>query len=359
MGKEVLSPYQAHQKRIDFIEKAVAEGVLDRIPISERGQDIALVYYLNDELSGEKIGNIFPQSSGKPLDRESVRKRGEKLLTAAYNAASPQLQSSHPLSELLTRKPSALSELNVRIKRSFERGASPAEIRSMEGTLGSARTTLRKRGIEIQTDHEYLKARVKTEVDDKKLQEILDSFTNPSLRGYIYNHKQDPEKAFVLLSSVLRKGGFFPHQHLSTFYAKIKEKGIPIRPVSPDESKPKKIYWIVFDKHGQRIIDDLKDVPDLQKFRTNPVQLVCGTLDREIPTTRAFQKKTDQQYEHLSKLAYHTIGFKSTTRPGQNLSTLVEGCPIPVFRNGHSFIYPLDRQEEMKAFLRSKQKKIR
>lgn len=67
MGKEGLNPYQAQEKRIAFIEKAVGEGVLDRIPVSERNQNIALTYNLNEELAGEDVGEIFPKPPGEPL----------------------------------------------------------------------------------------------------------------------------------------------------------------------------------------------------------------------------------------------------------------------------------------------------
>jgi len=357
MSKESLNPYQAHEKRVDFIEKVVGEGVLEKIPISERNQNIALVYNLNEELSEKDVGEIFPNSLGKPLARQYVQIINKRFLEETWKYASPELQSSHPLSEILARKPGPVGEVNARIKRALEGGASPAEIRNTEGisALQATRRTLRKRGIEIYTAYEDLKARVKAETDDKKLQEILDSFTNASLRGYLKRYNHDPERVFAGLTSVLKKGGFFPHMHLSTFYEKIKEKGIPIRPINVDVSRPKNIYRIVFDKHGQRIIDSLKDDPDLQRFKSSPVKLICGNPDR-IPTTADFRKKKRlRQYNtNIKEIIEEVIGHHITGKDGPKFEILLSGCPVPVFRYRHVYIYPIDMIEELKAFLKSK-----
>lgn len=360
MSREVLNSYQAYKERVAFIEKAVGEGVLERIPIRERSQNIALVYNLNDEITVGRVGETFPKPSGRPLTRQRISQINKNFLEEALSHASPSLQSSHPLSELLTKKPHPLSETDVRIKSMFEKGTAPKEIGRTVGAkvLRRARATLGRRGVEIplmSISYEGLKAKVEGEADDRKLQEILDSLTAISLRNHILRHNQDTERVFVSLTFVLREAGFHPHRYLAIFADKLKERDIPVR-ASPHtrtkDSKSEVIYWIVFDKHKQRIIDALKDDPELQRFKRNPVQLICGSPDK-IPTTTDFAKrKFYKEYGgNIAGMIQDTTGYHLRRRGGLKVRDFLIGCPVPVFKYAHRHIYPLDRTEELKSFL--------
>ena len=362
MSKEGLSPYQAHEKRIDFIGKAVGEGVLDKIPLSERDQNIALVYYLNEELTGEKVGSAFPQSSGKPLGRESVRQKGEKFLRAARNAASPQLQAENPLAELLARKPSSLAERTLRVKNMTGEGL-VSQINIENAGLSSlqlchARTTLKRRGIEVPLLRTFanFEEKVEAENDNQKLQALLESFTPISLRGYYSRHRKDKEKILTDLSSVLREGEFYPSSRsLKHFAQKVKEKNIPIRPVervTKTKGKYSDVYYIVYSKHAKEIADALRDDPDLQRFRNNSVQLVFGTFNGQLPTTTELVRK--KGYEYVGNLVAETLGIRIGGNAKVTTSALLVGCEMPIFRQGGNFFFPLDQKTEFQVFLRKR-----
>lgn len=360
MSKEGFNPYQAHQKRIAFIEGAVGEGVLDikGFPISERDQNIALVYYLNEDITGAEVGKAFPKPSGEALSRERIRQISNEFLEEVRGHASPQLQSSHPLSELLARRLLPLRETGTLIKDMVEIGAAPKEISRKVGTvtLGNARATLGRRGVEIPLIHisyEDLKAKIEAEADDMKLQEILDKLTMAYFQYNVRRRIQAAEKVVVSLTFVLREAGFYPQRHLSTFAEKLKEKGIPVRRYNHAKgSKPEIIYWFVFGKHKERVIDALENDPDLQRFRENPVKLICGEFEGEMPTTTdAYRKRSKKYGTNLTRIIQEATGHHIASRGRLRVSDFLRGCPVPVFKFSHRYIYPLDRTRELKSFL--------
>lgn len=236
-SKNSLSPYQAHKKRIIFIQRAIGEGVLDKIPIrtvSERNRNIALTYNLNDVLTGEDMGKMFPKPSGEYLTRSRINQIHEVFLRQMWNYASPQLQTCYPLEEILSRKEMA----------------------------GSA--------------YDDFEEKAKTLENYKELQELLDDFSDGSLLGYINHHRKDGERILIDLSSVLRKAEFYPRSNfIKLFVQKVKEKNIPIRRVEPaKKTKGKYIQanYIVYKKHEEEIANALKDDPNykvLGKIQSN------------------------------------------------------------------------------------------
>ncbi|OGH24554.1 MAG: hypothetical protein A3B47_03675 [Candidatus Levybacteria bacterium RIFCSPLOWO2_01_FULL_39_24] len=272
MSKESLTPYEAQIKRISFIEKAIGEGGLEKIPISERDQNLALVYNLNEELTAEKVGKIFLNSFSRHSFRERVNQINKRFLATMWNKASIQLQTEHPLSELFMKRPYALNPVNVRIRELILKGASPKDIERAEGkaALANARKTLDKRGIEIPlmpSSYTDFMAKAEKETDDAKLQELLEANNLPVIIK-LQTRKKSKE-VLISLSNVLREGEFHYHLKLRFFLGKIRAAGIPGIPVNTatDKSKYPQIYWIVYRKHKQRIINTLENDPDLQRFR--------------------------------------------------------------------------------------------
>lgn len=364
MNKESLSPDQTHQKRIVFIEKAVGEGVLDRIPVSKRDQNIALVSILNDEITEEEVGKVFPGPTGKPLTKQRICQIRSRFLEEARGHVSPQLQSSHPLSELLARRLSPLNETDIRVRGMAERGDSPKEISLTVGkeALRSARGTFGRRGVAIPLTnifYERLKTEVEAEADYEKLQKILDSLTIISLLYHLQRSNHDTKRVFASLTSVLRQGGFYLHGNLAIFAEKLKEKGIPVRRVTNASIKPVRARWIVFDKHEERIIDALKDDPDLQGSKENPVKQICGPT-APIPRTTEFRKRghSGKYGSNIAEIIREITGYYTSGRNRRRVGDFLIGCPVPVFKHGHRYIYPLDMIEELKTFLKSNQEKI-
>ncbi len=201
------------------------------------------------------------------------------------------------------------------------------------------------------------------EAENQKLQEILDSFPAESLRGYISNHRKDKEKTFTSLSSILRKAGFhFRPNNIAIFAKKIKEKHLPMREL-PHEATTKKnekitvTYRVTFIKCAETIVQALENDPDLQKFKINPVELVCGTIDGKLPTTTDLLRNREKYGSNLAALAREAIGFAPNRNdPEKKLSAIMKGCPVPIFktRDGY-YYYPLEKAEEIRNFLKSKQ----
>lgn len=286
MGKEELAIYQAHKKRISFIEDVVGERALEKIRASERNQGIALVYYLNWELAGEQIGEIYPNPSGKALTRARISQISREFLKQSWEHASPQLQACYPLEDLLTKRPTALGEITSRVKIVVEKGAvTPTEIKAI-GVSGSqlavARRTLRDRDINVPCLHNpysNFAETVEGEDNDQNLQKILDSYSDYSLMSYLQRYKEDPEKTLITLASILKKAGFNSFTRSNLFAEKLKKNGIPIRPIVRIHCIPRngkeyqQVSYIVLRKHKQRITRALRDDPDLQKFKKIPVEV--------------------------------------------------------------------------------------
>lgn len=276
VNKEGLNLYQAHKKRIVFIEKAVGEGALDKIPVSERDQNIGLVYNLNEELTGEKVAKIYPNPSGRLLTNARIYQISGTFLRESWNYASPQLQAFHPLEELLTRRPNALGELDLRAKSMVEKGITdPKEIQDALAIstqkLVHKRIVLRRWGIDIPRIHkscQQTSERIAKENDDKKLQEFLKSFSVGSLMYFFhcdFNHE-----ILTTLAVIARNNGFrFHNSQVESLAVTIEEAKIPITQIVRRDKNGRKLssYYPVFRKHEDRIAEVLGNDPNIQRVR--------------------------------------------------------------------------------------------
>lgn len=287
MNRETLNPYRAHEKRIAFIEEFVNKGGLEKLPLTERDQNIALVYNLNEGATGEEIAEAFVNPPTNPVSKQRIQQISFRFLKTARDLASPELQAEHSEEELLVRKPRTLTQATLQVKEIAEGGSEVIErIRGIRPTpnLSQMRRHLRNRGVEVPPINFRIFADLKERIkeagdDDEKLKRILQDVKDNSLKNYLQCHTKDPERVIASLSSILKKGGFSPSSwSVNVFAEKVTENGIPIRHVIIKYNHTYITYWIVFCKHQQRIIDALIDDPDLQKYRTNPAQLVRGTF---------------------------------------------------------------------------------
>ncbi|MBF8249772.1 MAG: hypothetical protein HW400_373 [Candidatus Levybacteria bacterium] len=367
MGKERLTIYQAQEKRIAYIQDAVAEGVLDKISkkISGRNQNIAIVYSLSEEITGENIGKFFPKLSGEDLTSERVRQISRRFLAEAWKYSSPQLQNKHPLRELYARRPSALNQINARIKELILKGTNLTDIESAEGktVLENARDILGKRGIKIPAGisrYEDFKVKAEMETDDRKLQKLLDDCTSGQLIGYLGRHNNDEQIVLTGLSGILRKNGFHPHNFLKLFMGKIRADGIPCGEINHtnDKSKYPQVYRVVFVKHEERILNAIKDDHDLKKFKGNLVESICGKSEI-TPTTTDFIKYSNKYSFNLAGVIREALGLAIGGRSRLKISDFLDGCPVPLFKYANRYAWEKDRTEELKAFLKSRWGKIR
>lgn len=367
MSKESLSSHQAQAKRIDFIEKMVAEGVLDKTAISERDQNIGLVYILNEEIKGREVGAIFPNPQGKSLSRARVRQISKNLLIESRGKSSPELQSSHPLAELLMRRPIALSPKNAKILSIAQK--EDLGSRRHQKHTAQTRVFLAKHGVEIPPTpkpYDDFKAKIETASNYKKLQEILDSYSRQSLEYFMNRHGKD---VIMMLRDVIKLGEFHAFQSLSLFAKTIKKKHIPIKISSwkiYDRKMQKTVLvysYIVYTQHKERITKAFNGNPELQKFKENPVKLVCGTLDGEIPTTTAFRPKR-QQYSSVGLIIQEVTGHRFPYK-GESVENFLKDCPVQVFKykiaryGTFRYFVSAKRACDLKRFLESRQSESR
>lgn len=159
-----------HEKKLAFIQTAIAEGALSRLPPKttpkqwERQQDIGITYAFSEE-SLTDLGKIFQGEREKPLKTEGVRQLSNKFIKNLWNNSSSELQSRNPLKKISSRKPRtqkmrenysrAKGGLAVKVKELImEKGITDSkQIMDILGIsardLTRARRTLRRWGINV------------------------------------------------------------------------------------------------------------------------------------------------------------------------------------------------------------------
>lgn len=285
MAKEILTVRQTpHEKKMDWMEEAIQEGALSKLPHRttqeqwEKQQDIGITYTFGD-VTYEDLGRIHG-CTGK-----NIRQLNKKFVINLWENSSPPLQAQHPLAEIPFAKP--LGQI-FRERRSEVQGGFSLKVRDLvrkgitdpkqiKDTLGistealvGTRRILRGWGIDIPRTQSIKETfeRIENEKDDKKLQELLDSFSASSLEYFLY--KDSSHETLTTASAIANKKGFHAHTKSVRLIAEtIKQAKIPIRPTVRLRKNGKLLgsYYIVYAKHAERIAEALRSDPELQKFR--------------------------------------------------------------------------------------------
>lgn len=289
MGKENLptSHPTQYERKLLFIQEAIAQGALDKLPPGttpkqwKRQQDIGITYAFGEE-SLESLGDIFKGGRNVPLEREGIRQLSDKFIKNLWNNSSDSLKASVSMDVIKARKPTtqksrenisaAHGGLSLRIKKLLEKGITdPRQIQAELGLsferMGTNRKVLKSWGIElprIRTSYERLKEKVAKETDDDTLQNILDDLSNGQIRGYLHDYGKSEDAVFTSFSIIARNNGF--HIQPKRVAEATKKAGIPIRAVEHVDKNAKngvEYYWVVFAKHEQRIVQVLRNNPNL------------------------------------------------------------------------------------------------
>lgn len=395
-----IAPKKSFENTRKLFQDAMEQGIVYELLLSlspRRRQQLKAKMgiasdYIRTDSTLEEVGAKYG------LFRQGVYAKVKDVITSIYNAGDNQFKKDHPLAGIVYGKP-AYSRKSALRRSETVSGPGAKVIRAMEilgitgvtpdnfekvaefagisvGDIRHIRPSLRNSGINIpEADPPIFRdfaERIRKENDYVKLQEILNnsfplaSLNAPnSLRAYLNRHGKDEQKVLTDLSSVVRDAGFFPHGYnLQEFADKIKEKGLPIIIRSTDlETKKGKIiqtYYVVPCKCAETIKETLRNDPELQRFRKNPVELICGTPEKMPNTTDLMRDSRGQsggQYSGgLAVLARETIGFVTDyTKPDWNLAVLMKYCPVPVFRYKGKYYFPADKVGEIMAYLRQKQ----
>lgn len=238
------------------------------------------------------------------LTREDIRQLNHKFLNNIHKNSPPELQAQYSRETIPDRKPltqksrerssKARGGLTLRVKELIAQGiVDPEQIKNTlvisAHDLARIRRVLKKWGINIppttkSTIKEIFVKKIETEGDDEKLQEFLDSLPINALRGFLGGDSS--HETLTTVSVIARKKGFrFHNRHVRSIAEKIKITGIPIRQIvsSFENGKILSSYYVVYakPKHAERIAEILRNDPDLQRFRENPVKLICGAFEEK------------------------------------------------------------------------------
>lgn len=357
-----------------FVNAVIEDGVHLRTPqgISEaewKRQKEIVARIVGTDFTGADLGEMFG------IERERVRQIFNEGVRNLWRSSNAETQEQFPLERLFgIRKPVTL---RLAEKISTSQGGYLTEIRKLaEAGVRSpkkiaealkipkriARDSARKlsrRGIVFDRDsfslREIEKAILLAADDDTKLREILYSISDRTARYML----QGKGKDIVSLSNMIRELGFHPAAiDLYFFSAILEDNDIPVREIlngffhGRNGRISRRRNIVVLEKHRQKINKAFENEPDLQKFKKNPVILVCGVWKGELPTTTIVHKK--REYFLLSNLIAELIE-KPVYRTHKYLRSFKD-CPVPVFKAEGRYLYPKKREDELEEFLRGRLK---
>jgi hypothetical protein len=361
MAKEKFNPYIAQKKREYFIQESVAQGALGKIRINERNQNIGILTCLTN-MPERQIGLIFANpKTGEPLKRQRINQIYNRFLEELNRVKTEDLKNIK-LEELLARRVTLTENgPTEKVKNALENGISDYEqLQTIAGTpLNQIRNLLKKRCIVVPCPIKVFadfEKKACTENDDLKLQEILDAHTGNFLRYYIGQHRKDKEQMLISLSLVAKSAELhLSNRELFLLWNSLKEN---------DKTFPGKILYnkklaridayIIYKKHLNRAIKILRNDPNLQRFKTSSIKLVCGKNEGKFPSiwevTNKFGKGEQLFLPVLPTL--RATEYKIKLRKGETIRKFLDECPIPVFKYLSGYYYSAKYTEQLKEFFK-------
>lgn len=373
MSREVLIAGQERKKAflVEIIKKRIWQKKPDSLSDNQwlMQRKIGFQYTFTDKTL-EELGK---QYGG--LTREDVRQLNHRFWDNIHNNSPRELKAQYPRASIPDSKPRALKS---REKTSRSRGGLSWEIsefirqtgitdpRKIAGKfkipirrVNRARQVLRSWGIIIPLTVAHYRdffKQVENENNDQRLQEILDNSSSGSLLHYRQRYGNE---AIMSLAQIVRKAEFYiPYNYMGLFAKTIQNQDIPIRLFEQEGTSKRKYrerHFIVFSKHEKRIIESLRNDSSLERFRTNPVQLICGSPRARIPTLTELAKN---RYSSLGPLVLKTTGFRPSRAPQRNFVHLLKGCRTPVYTDGESYYYDTRQTQPLKSFLERRRQEI-
>lgn len=317
----------------------------------------------------EELGDKYGKT------HQNISLLNKSFLRNLWNNCKPELQERYPLDEILTvRKPLSqrskerLSALrggkSLEIKKQVESGATNVDEISantgiLKGRIMESRKLLKHWGININVSREQSSYKepleqLDKETDDKKIQELLDTF--PYFVIHYDMTKRKEASRFCSLLTFIREAGLHPpNTDVHFFVTSLKTAGVPItrkdRVVAG--TKPHILtYYIVVNRHKDRGIQVFREDKDLQRFQRNPVKMICGATKDNLPTTTKLVKK--QEYEVIRK-ALKEFGIIIGPRSKIRYSDIfTPDCPVPIYRYYKTHYYLVTQKEALRSFIAKK-----
>lgn len=288
MNQETLMA--GHEIKLAFLREAIGERVhLIRpkntsAPQWSKQRKIGFRYAFQD-ITLEELGREYGGT------RQGIQGLNRHFLDNMHENSPPQLQAQYPREAIPDRKPpsqrlrertsDAHGGISLRIKQTIEeRGIAVVRAEDVDDIAKAAGVTkqqvlssrhvLENWGIHIgRLDNPYASfaKKVKDEEDDQKLQELLDSSSVNSLRGFL--QRDSGHKTLTTVSATAKERGFSVHTiRVRSVAQKIKKAGIPMRQILhlDQNGKVRGSYYAVYAKHEDRIAEVLRNDPDSIKI---------------------------------------------------------------------------------------------
>lgn len=326
LSKEPRSQENSQAKQDNksrFLATAKSEGALNTPPkgLTDEAKWIRQVDAVSAVVDNGMTASSWAKSRG--FTREWGRKIFNEGIRNIWSNLSPQTQEQFPLNELLGTK-----------KRPTD---------NVRKTEAVARETLSSNEIDEA---------VKGENDDETLQLLLDSIPDNAIRN-MYK-KSD---SIAPLSHLVKELGFH-HVSLEDIHfleGVLAQNNVPVRrAIAGEVTRGGKKYQVsnivVLKKHKERIRQVLEHETNLQKDKKSPITLVAGNWSGELPTSNIVKKRNE--YSSLLKLV-NALSGSGVSNILKQVGDL-EGCPVPIFKVDVMYLYPKNREEELRVFLRKK-----
>lgn len=354
MKEGAKSLAQLHAERMLFVEEAMQEDAHKDIPL--KTADIGLMYTFSDELTLDDIATqVYPQDKS---GRANTSKHYRRFMKILFGRASHALGSQYEIDDLLAKRPMPQKS---REKSSEAHGGATLKIRDLicsgtksvdelekqlrlpRGKILSGLRALERWRIDVSQFTGKIRESGKkiqqliTEMDDKKIQEIMDGLPSTVILYNITEHRRRKRerkkrrypKVFTTIGSVTSGVYHNKYTEIHLFAQVLKKDGIPNRRVkiAPDRKKPL-VYYVFLEKHRDRALAAWKKNRKLEKFKTNPVRIVCGSTNADVPSIiQLHGEEYRSVYSVLSDLRIRI----SSRHLREFREWLFEGCPTTVW----------------------------
>lgn len=322
--------------------------------------------YLETDATLEEIGRDLRVS------RERIRQIIGMTLSRLISATPEDLKEVFPRDGLETRKPLTLGS-RMRISESgggratealelLKKGKSLHEIREELGinNLSDVRTRLKAWGTEeqmgyIMTSYEVNLRITATISNFQSTEGEVQAALDQVRRGFYNTDSKKDSRLLTPISDLARESGYYlRNDKLRDITAVLKTAGLPIGEipyqVSGGKYKGKILtYHFVASIHRDRAVKILSEAEELQRFCSNPVQVIFGPEVIQIPNTT--QLKGRRGFEYLIK-AFRQAEIK--TSPKYLSRFLGADCPVPIFKMGHGLYLNNQDMNQLVNYLRSK-----
>ena len=350
-----------------FFETAIAEGAHFKIPETgivknkwEEYVNVTAVHLLNPDTSLRDEGKIFNKS------KERVRQTVGKTIRGLWQNVTPNVKTKFPIESFVFAKPqtqetrerisSSRGGESLRIKEQVEAGVTDIK-KISENTGISVRKITNLRSLALKTwgidvpriraSHKESLQQLKDETDDKKTRELLDKLSDSAILGEIRRKKGTSQ--FLSVGSLVREIGFHPNNKDIHFFAEsLEESGILIsrkERVVKGKTQKRLTYYILLSRDKERATKVFKEDQLLQRFLKNPVVLLCGPEDTQLPNSIKLRKK--EGYEYVSGI-FKKLGRASGVRYSDFFKP---DCPTPIFYWRTLYFYPVSQEEELRLFI--------